>query len=185
MTCTTEEEAFEYIAALRTMEQKRMLPEFYFFWKGPLSQWAHSGFKAGSLWFPTAEHWMMYSKAQLFGDQEAAAKIYTSPTPNEAKEWGRTVRGYDERIWMLRRYDIVRTGNLLKFSQNTDSMMALSLTGNTVLVEASPHDVIWGIGRPAQDPHACNPVLWNGSNLLGFVLMSVREALMLNMRRPP
>lgn len=48
-------------------------------------------------------------------------------------------------------------------------------TGRQVLVEASPLDRIWGVGvgaAKAQDPKA-----WRGFNLLGRVLMQVRETL--------
>lgn len=178
MTCTTEADAHQYLLGLRA-HNTSMLPEIYFFWKGPLSQWAPASFKAGANWFQTAEHWMMWNKAQLFGDHEAASRIIDSHTPKDAKEWGRAVRGFNERIWMLHRYDVVRTGNLLKFSQNNDAMKALSLTGDAVLAEANPHDAIWGIGRSKEDPHARTPAFWNGANLLGFALMSVRAALWL------
>ena len=45
------------------------------------------------------------------------------------------------------------------------------------LVEASPHDRIWGIGMAASDPASLSPHLWRGDNLLGFVLMEVRALL--------
>jgi ribA/ribD-fused uncharacterized protein len=44
-----------------------------------------------------------------------------------------------------------------------------------VLVEASTYDRIWGIGLMADDEKAKSPVTWQGENLLGFVLMDVRE----------
>jgi hypothetical protein len=50
-------------------------------------------------------------------------------------------------------------------------------TGQGVLVEASPYDRIWGIGLKQDDKRAANPLEWQRSNLLGFVLMDVREQL--------
>jgi len=54
----------------------------------------------------------------------------------------------------------------------------LLATGNTILAEASPYDCKWGIGLSADDPRARNPAEWRGGNLLGEVLMEVREELL-------
>ena len=51
------------------------------------------------------------------------------------------------------------------------------LAGQNVLVEASPHDRIWGLGLKQEDKRAANPLEWNGGSLLGFALMDVREQL--------
>ncbi|PHM29390.1 N-glycosidase [Xenorhabdus budapestensis] len=50
-------------------------------------------------------------------------------------------------------------------------------TGDKVLVEASPVDRIWGIGMAEDNSNICNPLTWDGLNLLGFALMTVREKL--------
>jgi len=39
--------------------------------------------------FPTSEHYMMFRKAMLFGDEVIAKKILASETPGEAKTLGR------------------------------------------------------------------------------------------------
>ena len=68
-------------------------------------------------------------------------------------------------------------GNFGKFSQNGRLRDYPLSTGDAVLAEASPYDRIWGIGLTADDPHAQNPMRWRGENLLGFVLMQVRDML--------
>ena len=50
-------------------------------------------------------------------------------------------------------------------------------TGDSVLVEASPYDAIWGIRLAASSPEAQDPMKWRGQNLLGFALMEVRDEL--------
>jgi len=46
-----------------------------------------------------------------------------------------------------------------------------------VLAEASPFDTKWGIGLSADDPRARRRRQWQGRNLLGEVLMEVRDIL--------
>ena len=52
---------------------------------------------------------------------------------------------------------------------------ALLATGGAILAEASPHDRIWGIGLSADDPKAVRPDQWQGQNLLGRILMEIRD----------
>jgi ribA/ribD-fused uncharacterized protein len=154
-------------------------PPYELFWGGFMSQWHEAWFVAAGLTYRTAEHFMMVNKARLFNDHEAVRGIFDTPYPKEAKEIGRTVKNFDERIWAERRYDVVRTGNLLKFNQNAEERLMLMGTGNKLLVEASPYDTIWGIGRGEKDPLAHDVLQWRGRNLLGFALMSVRYSLAL------
>ncbi|WP_295221067.1 NADAR family protein [uncultured Chryseobacterium sp.] len=81
------------------------------------------------------------------------------------------------QLWDEHKYEIVKQGNLLKFSQNEKLKEFLLSTEDKVLVEASPYDTIWGIGMPETNPKAGNPSEWNGENLLGFALMEVRDEL--------
>lgn len=120
---------------------------------------------------------MMASKARLFNDQAALAKILKSSNPGAAKAYGREITGFVEKIWEIERFDRVVQANLLKFSQHPLLCEFLLRTGTKILVEASPADRIWGIGLSASDPNADNPNHWKGFNLLGFALMSVREKL--------
>ena len=53
----------------------------------------------------------------------------------------------------------------------------LLATGDSVLVEASSYDAIWGIKMVSNDENTTNPLKWRGSNLLGFALMEVRDEL--------
>ena len=142
-----------------------------------LSQWWPAPFTVDGVTFPTAEHYMMWHKAQLFGDAEIAGQVLTAGHPGEAKKLGRLVRNFDEDRWVAARYDIVVAGSVAKFGQNPDLKAFLLGTGNRVLVEASPLDRVWGIGLAADDPRASRPEEWLGLNLLGKALMEAREIL--------
>ena len=74
-------------------------------------------------------------------------------------------------------FENVIQDNWCKFSQNRDLREFLLSTGDSVLVEASPYDNIWGIRLAASSQEAQDPTQWRGQNLLGFALMEVRDEL--------
>jgi ribA/ribD-fused uncharacterized protein len=162
--------------------------KFLFFWghqppadggvgPGCLSQWWPAAFTIDGREYATAEHWMMWSKAMLFGDAEIAAQVLAVEHPNAAKTLGRQVSGFDQALWEDRRYAVVVEGSVAKFGQNPELGRFLLGTGDRVLVEASPLDRIWGIGLAASDPRAADPERWLGLNLLGQALMDARRIL--------
>lgn len=162
--------------------------QYLFFWGhqprsdgriGPscLSQWWESPFTLSGRVYRTAEHYMMAEKGRLFGDTRAVEDILAATSPKEAKEIGRSVTGYQEPLWEEHRVSLVVRGNVAKFSQNPELGAFLVGTRPFVLVEASPHDRVWGIGLRAADPRVADPALWRGRNLLGFALMKVRSEI--------
>jgi hypothetical protein len=120
---------------------------------------------------------MMAEKARLFGDLDTLDKIVSCTHPGEAKQLGRQVRDFDQTTWTHRRSEIVVRGNRAKFDQNLALGEFLIGTGDRVIVEASPRDMIWGIGLDKNNPKAQDPKTWRGENLLGFALMQVRALL--------
>lgn len=127
--------------------------------------------------YATAEHWMMAGKARLFGDAAAERAVLAAGHPAEAKKAGRLVRGFDEALWERERFRIVVDGSVHKFAAHPELREFLLNTGESVLVEASPVDRVWGIGLAADDEAASDPERWRGPNLLGFALMAARERL--------
>jgi ribA/ribD-fused uncharacterized protein len=141
------------------------------------SQWWEQSFIVDGINYKTAEHYMMVQKALLFGDNSSFQRIIQAKTAAEAKKIGREVKNFDETLWDSKRSEIVFKGNYHKFSQDERLKTFLLQTNDRILVEASPYDVIWGIGLTAQDENAQKPANWKGLNLLGFVLMEVRDKL--------
>ena len=111
------------------------------------------------------------------GDMEVHAQIMASDNPKEYKALGRKVRHFDAALWDRSKYEIVRKGNIAKFSQNPELRAFLLGTSGSVLVEGSPYDGIWGVKLGMEDPRIADPNQWQGENLLGFALMEVRDLL--------
>lgn len=127
--------------------------------------------------FATSEHYYHFKKAEIFDDQETMAKILQTTDPGKAKALGRKVKNFDESFWSSCSVDMMQMVNLAKYKQNPDIRKVLLDTEDLILAEASPIDKIWGIGMKSTDPGAHNPSNWKGQNLLGMVLMRVREQL--------
>jgi ribA/ribD-fused uncharacterized protein len=142
-----------------------------FFYQGFLSQWYPSVFREGELKFENCEQYMMYHKAQLFGDEKRAKLIMKNGEPKRVKRLGRQVEGFDEKIWTEHREVIVYRGNLLKFSQVPELKALLLVYENPIFVEASPTDRIWGIGFSTAK--AMDNIKFWGQNLLGKAITKV------------
>lgn len=178
-------------ATPRSVDDLLALPgrvRYLFFWghrpqadgslgAGCLSQWWPAEFTVDGVRFRSAEHYMMWRKATLFGDTAMAARILAAGHPRDAKMLGRGVEGFDDRKWEAERFEIVVAGSVAKFGQSDELREWLVGTGDRVLVEASPADRVWGIGLAASDERASDPARWRGLNLLGFALMRAREQL--------
>ena len=157
--------------------------DFVFFWHeyeeyGEFSQWYKSDFTIEGVTYSTCEQYMMAQKALLFHDKEIYNKIMQSTSPKECKKLGREIKNFDDKIWKDKNEQIIYEGNYAKFSQNNDLKEKLISTGNKTLAEASPFDKIYGIGMDANNPDITNPSTWNGKNILGNVLMRIRDKLM-------
>ncbi|KAF7537078.1 hypothetical protein G7Z17_g12925 [Cylindrodendrum hubeiense] len=180
-----------------------------YFWRetdsetGWLSQWYDCPFmddQDSTKKYKTAEHYMMHHKALLFDDPKVALEILRADHPRKVKALGRKVKGFDNEVWDANRRDIVRRGNILKFTHAVSEQGfhksttpkgrgtkrkllpiegslkdMLLATGDREIVEASPYDSIWGIGFTAANAEVAKES-W-GLNLLGLELMEVRRIL--------
>ena len=175
------------IETLLQMKTDWKTSDFVFFWghtdrengvtKACLSQWFPCSFVLDGQYYNCAEKFMMAEKARIFGDEEVRQQILAEYNQMTIKKLGRKVRGYDDEVWKRERFVVVVKGNIAKFSQNEKLMEFLLSTGDRVIAEASPKDDVWGIGLEESSPNASNPRKWEGTNLLGFALMEVRDIL--------
>lgn len=160
----------------QTVQQQPMV----FFWKdteenGCFSNWYRRPFVIDGVQYPHVEQYMMSQKARLFHDEVRYAAILRTENPNDCKKLGKQVTPFDPKIWDGAKYEIVKAGNRAKFEQNPDLKAKLLATGTAILAEASPRDKIWGIGKTARTAAEVDPSEWPGKNLLGKILMELRE----------
>ena len=148
------------LPALQAAFKRKAKLKYVFFWghtpkqqgiadKAVFSQWYPAAFEVDGERYATAEHYMMAEKARLFGADGIRRQILQAGSRKQAKALGRQIVGFKDEVWNAHR----------------------------ILVEASPVDSIWGIGLAQDDPHAENPLQWQGLNLLGFALMKVRDQM--------
>ncbi len=151
--------------------------KFVFFWNGIFSNWNPAKFLMYGNEFANSEQAFMWLKARFFNDEETAAKILLDPTPDGVKALGRLVKNYDDAEWSLARFEMMYKACNAKFRQDPNLAQALLATGTRILVEASPYDKVWGIGMGENEAGIEDKANWKGLNLLGEVLMKVRENL--------
>ncbi|WP_294156234.1 NADAR family protein [uncultured Clostridium sp.] len=143
--------------------------------KSCLSQWYSSPFEMNNVKYSCAEQYMMAEKARIFQDDDALDKILNAYHPNQMKMIGRKVKKFDEEVWNREKINVVKIANIAKFSQNPKLKKYLLGTGSKILVKTNGHESIWGIGLAKDDDDIYNPLKWKGKNLLGFILMDIRE----------
>jgi ribA/ribD-fused uncharacterized protein len=157
--------------------------KYLFFWKqtekpyGCFSNWYISHFTLDGIKFNCVEQYMMWKKAKLFNDDAKANEILSVLNPWEHKAKGREVKNFDVNTWDKICKKVVYDACKAKFEQNPDLLDILLDTDGKILVEASPTDIIWGIGLSADDKRALIKDTWRGKNYLGEVLTKLRDDL--------
>lgn len=162
-----------------TLHDKNEKEKYIFFEnrRSGFSQWHKCEFQIDGKIYNCAEQYMMHQKAELMGDYDTAERIMALHEPRQLKQLGREVKNFDDELWTKNRQKIVEKGNMAKFSQNKILREKLIATDPKILVESCPDDKIWGIGLSKEDERAWNKSTWQGQNLLGEILIKVRDNL--------
>lgn len=130
---------------------------------GSFSNFSRHGFKLDGEYWPTTEH---YFQAQKFPKTEHCEQIRQAKTPKDAAKMGRERSRPLRQDWEQVKDDIMRKCVLRKFETHADIREILLATGDEEIVENAPGDYYWGCGKDG-----------SGKNMLGQILMEVREIL--------
>lgn len=130
---------------------------------GCFSNFSRHGFELDGVWWPTSEH---YFQAQKFAGTPHANQIREVKTPKDAARMGRDRSRPLRSDWEQVKDDIMRKAVLRKFETHADIREVLLSTGDAPIVENAPGDYYWGCGADG-----------SGKNMLGQILMEVREIL--------
>ena len=153
------------------------------FWRteddyGCFSNWYPAEFEYAGRRYTSVEQYMMFQKVSTFRKHDLAEAIMRTNDPSECKKIGRTkYPEYDSAVWDSVRKQVVKRGVKAKFRQNDAMLAELLGTEGALLAECSPYDNIWGIGIGIDDAAWRNVEKWKGRNLLGRILMGVRDEL--------
>ena len=144
---------------------------------GFLSNWYPSPFEIDGIRYSSCEQYIMYQKCILFGDENSAGEVLATDDPETQQTLGRAASGWNEYLWNGNCQLILRRGLIAKFTQNDELRRMLLDTGDAVLVEAANSDKTWACGRGMHNGDRFDISKWDGTNILGFALMDVRDEL--------
>ncbi len=130
---------------------------------GCFSNFSAHGVTIDGAYWPTTEH---FFQAQKFVGTEHEKRIQEAASPMKAAQMGRQRTRPLRADWEAVKDDVMRRAVLAKFSQHEDAREVLLGTGEAEIIENAPRDYYWGCGCKG-----------TGKNMLGKILVEVREAL--------
>lgn len=130
---------------------------------GCFSNFSRHGFELDGKYWKTSEH---YFQAMKFEGTEYEDQVREARSPKDAATLGRRRDFPLRKDWESVKDDVMRRAVLKKFQTHDDIQQTLLDTGDEVLIENAPGDYYWGCGKDG-----------SGKNMLGIILMVVREQL--------
>jgi ribA/ribD-fused uncharacterized protein len=126
---------------------------------------AHPIELGGKVW-PTSEH---YFQAMKFEGTSHEERVRLAATPAEAARIGRDRSLPLRKDWEQIKDDVMRVALAAKFTQHRELMQQLLGTGEAQIIEHTTNDAYWADGGDG-----------TGRNMLGVLLMELRERLMVS-----
>ncbi|AFZ05406.1 hypothetical protein Osc7112_0823 [Oscillatoria nigro-viridis PCC 7112] len=130
---------------------------------GCFSNFSSHGLELDGEYWATSEH---YFQAQKFPNTPHCEQIRQAKTPKDAAKMGRDRSRPLRKDWEEVKDGIMGKAVLRKFETHPEIREILLATGDEEIVENSPIDYYWGCGKDG-----------SGKNMLGQILMEVREIL--------
>lgn len=131
----------------------------------PLNNWSAHAVQLWDQLFPTVEHGFHYRKFTETAP-DVAIEIIKAPSPWAAMQIERQHRTKRRTDWQDVKVGIMTELVRAKVQQNEDVRVCLLKTGTKQIIENSPWDMFWGIGKDG-----------TGQNHMGKILMLIREEL--------
>lgn len=128
---------------------------------GIFSNFSEHGITENDLFYPTVEH---YYQAFKFKNSAYHERIRKCDSPKRASELGKSKKETLRENWDYLKIEVMTKALHYKFNQHIELSNILLNTENKLLIENSPYDNFWGIGRTGE-----------GLNYLGTLLMRVRR----------
>ncbi|KAI1696654.1 AAA domain-containing protein [Ditylenchus destructor] len=144
-------------------------------------------FELDGITFVSTEQLYQMEKARFANLENFVQEIMTSVNPVEIKKLGNKVKesaGFKKagsKKWRELSIEVMRRALEAKFVQNKVLADRLVDTADYILIEANRDDKFWAVGLPLQHASLKNPEKWKGKNMLGKLLMELREKL----KQPP
>jgi ribA/ribD-fused uncharacterized protein len=126
--------------------------------------------------YQTVEHFYQAKKAEKFADTESLEKIMKAKSAKAVKALGKKVKDFKQEEWDLAKYDIMNEGVKAKFAQHPELRKQLEDTGDRKIGFADARNVYWGIGSSESVEKSKHPEKWRGKNMLGHIIMELRDA---------
>lgn len=130
---------------------------------GGFSNFSKHEFELEGVIWPTSEH---YFQAQKFDDKDYQERIRASPSPSIAARLGRSRKVPIRADWEDIKVGIMHKVVVVKFKSHPELIQLLLSTGEEEIVEKTTKDYYWGCGKNG-----------TGKNMLGKILMQIREEL--------
>ena len=159
---------------------ERFIPQvnstFFFGQQSFLSNFHPAPFEDEGRSFSCSEQFYLYHKSMHFDDDSTALAILRTKDPHQMKRLSHRIRNFDSSKWSRHARPVMEKACLLKFSQNTLLADKLLLTQGS-LVEANRNDKFFSCGLGLSDPNVIEESRWEGQNILGQILVDLRNRL--------
>lgn len=150
-----------------------------FYGYSPLSNFHRCYFTIDGYQYNCVEQYYQARKCYEFNDEDLWFRIMDRKSPSMMKKDIKHIKGFNRCEWFKIKEEIMYTGLKAKFTQNEYLGKFLLNTDYSILGEASPYDLYWGIGLNKRHPMVKHKV-WPGKNRLGELLMVLRRELRKN-----
>ena len=147
---------------------------FFFGKRTFLSNFYPCVFKDKGVTYNCSEQHFLQQKALYFKDSKTADSIMKCTQPEQMKGLSHKITNLNETQWKTQAEDAMKKSCHLKFSQNPH-LKKMLMTCRGEIVEANRHDKFFSCGLGLSDRKSLDKENWEGSNILGQILMDMRE----------